>query len=154
MYISSPGNYNTVTQQLPLNNTKYERYYDRELGILCSLQNDDSEDSFYLNNDSNEIAGDETYNPDYGMSLPAEEDSESGTDSELFLDVDTPMNSKSKQDHNKIQSIMNGDDTVGSESSTNNSADFSSQTEIYSTTEEGGKEESTENNSDEVSTIS
>ena len=65
--MKTPGQYNTsITEVMPKRN--YTRYFDKELGVFLPIYNDDSEDSYYLKDHSNDIPEDPDYHVKYDES--------------------------------------------------------------------------------------
>ena len=62
MWVKTPGQYNvSITEVLPPK--EYKCYYDKELGVFLPIYNDDSEDSYYLKDNSNDVLEDPNYHP-------------------------------------------------------------------------------------------
>ena len=67
MWVKTPGQYNSsITVVVPPK--QYTRYFDKELGVFLPIYNDDSEDSYFLKDNSNDVPEDPNYHPKYDES--------------------------------------------------------------------------------------
>ena len=106
MYVNVPGQYNVVMKMK--RKSKYQRYFDEELGVIVPPYNDDSEDSFFTKPEPNIAPVDEDYDVLYD-----EDDAESNSESNHNSDEN---NEQSAEDDNKNKS---GDDSSESNNSGN-----------------------------------
>ena len=119
IYVNVPGQYNVVMKIIPPP-SKYKRCYGKDLGIVLPLNNDDSEDSYYLPQDDSSVVpvdphydvkydeDNESLNSNDDDNSDSNSDGKSGDGSSNYNACDSASNDNCTGDNS---SIDNGDGT-------------------------------------------
>ena len=112
MYVNVPEQYNVVMKLHP-KPSNYRCDYDEEFGEIHPLNNDGSEDSYYLGDDSNEIPVDNDYKVKYNDSDESESSNnhDDGDQSNTHQDDDVNSNSRNEI----IEILSDGSDKINSD---------------------------------------